>query len=458
MSNSEFTHGDSISGNGSFSSCEQIASAGVVGAGGAGFPTHVKLSGEADTVVINAAECEPLLHKDKELILHRGEELIEGLANAMRLVGAKRGIVGIKKKYPQVIDSLRPKLVKGMEVVPLDDAYPAGDEFILVFETLGRVIPPGGIPLAVGAVVLNVETAINVANSHRSGVVSKYVSVAGEVENPCTVCVPIGAPLSACLGPAGKITTADPYIVIGGIMMGKLTSDLSQPVTKTTGGIIILPKNHIVVRKMNRDWKQIARIGVSACDQCSFCTELCPRNLLGHPIEPHRAMRSLGFNLSRRSDVPGTQFCCECNLCSMYSCPEDLDPKNVCSENKQRLANEGKRYENPPFQENRPLIHMKNRKAPTSRLMQKTNLLSYTNKGPLVPGRIEVPEVAILLKQHIGAPCEPIVQPGENVEIGQTVAVRPVSGGKPALGADLHASIAGTITSVEKDRLRIRAN
>ncbi|MGL6194991.1 MAG: proline reductase-associated electron transfer protein PrdC, partial [Thermoguttaceae bacterium] len=209
---------------------DQIAVAGVVGAGGAGFPTHVKLSGKADTLVINAAECEPLLHKDKELILSRADELVDGVAAGMKLVNATKGVIGIKGKYKNVIDHLKPKLSKGMEIVPLEDAYPAGDEFILVYETLHRVIPPGGIPLAVGAVVMNVETAINVANSNSSPVVSKYVSVAGEVEHPCTVCVPIGAPLSACLAPAGKIKISDPCFVIGGVMMGKLETDLSKPV------------------------------------------------------------------------------------------------------------------------------------------------------------------------------------------------------------------------------------
>ncbi|MCL2304752.1 MAG: 4Fe-4S dicluster domain-containing protein [Planctomycetaceae bacterium] len=438
--------------------CERIAQGGVVGAGGAGFPTHVKLGGKADTVVINAAECEPLLHKDKELILARGEELAEGLAVGMQLTGAQRGIVGIKGKYKPVIDSLRPKLAKNMEIVPLDDAYPSGDEFILVYETLGRVIPPGGIPLAVGAVVMNVETAINVAASvlKEQPVTHKYVSVAGAVEHPCTVCVPIGTPLSACLKPAGKILIDDPCFIIGGVMMGTLAADLNGPVTKTTGGIIVLPRENAVVRRMSRPWKDVARIGIAACDQCSFCTELCPRNLLGHPIEPHRAMRSLGFNLSKQADVPGTQFCCECNLCSSYSCPEGLDPKNVCAENKRRLLAEKKRYENPPFQQNRASLHMKNRKTPTSRLMQRTGLTAYVNKGPLVLEPITVSEVTILLKQHIGALCQPTVRQGDPVRAGQTIAVRPLTDGKPALGADIHASVSGTVVRVEQDKIVIR--
>ena len=140
---------------------QDIASAGVVGAGGAGFPTHVKLSAKADTVLINAAECEPLLHKDKEVLRNYAQPVIEGLLAAMKLVGAARGVIGIKEKYQDVIALLTPMLPAGVSIAPLRDAYPAGDEFILVYDVLGRVIPPGGIPLHVNAVVMNVETAMN---------------------------------------------------------------------------------------------------------------------------------------------------------------------------------------------------------------------------------------------------------------------------------------------------------
>src|ERR1035437_97756 len=123
---------------------QDIASAGVVGAGGAGFPTHVKLSAKADTVIVNAAECEPLLHKDKETLRRFPEAVVAGLAAAMRLTGAGRGFVGIKEKYEDVIETIRPLLGAGMSVAPLVDAYPAGDEFILTYDVTGRVIPPGG--------------------------------------------------------------------------------------------------------------------------------------------------------------------------------------------------------------------------------------------------------------------------------------------------------------------------
>jgi len=240
----------------------------------------------------------------------------------------------------------------------------------------------------------------------------------------------------------------DPNYIVGGVMMGYLEENQNALVDKTTGGVIVLPDDHVVVRRRRQDWQQIARIGRSACDQCSFCTELCPRWLLGHPIEPHRAMRSLEFNLVGEANVIGTAFCCECNLCSLYSCPEDLDPKNVCVQNKQRLAAEKKRWEDPPFNPRRPELHMENRKAPMSRLVQKLGLAGFHNVGPLDNRLLATDRVGIGLKQHLGAPCEPVVKAGDRVTKGQVLGRRPLADGKPALGAPVHASIDGTVTQI----------
>jgi Na+-translocating ferredoxin:NAD+ oxidoreductase RnfC subunit len=430
-------------------SVQDVQAAGVVGAGGAGFPTHVKLAGKADTVLVNAAECEPLLHKDKEVLRTYVDDVIEGTAVAMRLVGASRGVVGIKEKYVDVVELLRSKLPRGMDVAPLRDAYPAGDEFILVYDVLHRVIPPGGIPLAVGAVVVNVETAMNVARAADRPVTEKYLTVAGAVAEPVTLRVPLGVTLSQCVAAAGGPTIPDANYIVGGVMMGYLEENQNALVDKTTGGVIVLPNEHVVVRRRRQNWKQVARIGRSACDQCSFCTELCPRWLLGHPIEPHRAMRSLEFNLVGEANVLGTQFCCECNLCSLYSCPEDLDPKNVCSQNKRRLAAEKRRWEQPPFNPKRPELHSDNRKAPMGRLMTKLGLRQFRNVGPLSDALLPADRVGIKLKQHVGSPCESSVAVGDRVTKGQTIGQPPVTNGKPALGAPVHASIDGVVTAIE---------
>jgi Na+-translocating ferredoxin:NAD+ oxidoreductase RnfC subunit len=435
---------------------EDIAEAGVVGAGGAGFPTHVKLAGKADSVLLNAAECEPLLHKDKEVLRQFADGVLEGIRTAMSLVGARQGRIGIKEKYRDVIDLLRPKLTAGIAIAPLRDAYPAGDEMILVYDVLGRVVPPGGIPLSVGAVVINVETALNVSQAPQP-VTEKYVSVAGAVAQPITLRVPLGVTLAECVAAAGGPTIADANYIVGGVMMGRLEDNHQALVDKTTGGVIVLPDDHTVVRRRRRDWTEIARIGRAACDQCSFCTELCPRFLLGHPIEPHKAMRSLGFNLVGEANTLGTSFCCECNLCSMYSCPEDLDPKNVCAENKRRLAAEKKRWEKPPFNPRRPELHMANRKAPMHRLMQKLGLMQFRNVGPLRMELLPATRVGIGLKQHVGAPCQAVVGVGDRVTKGQVVGRPPVSNGKPALGAPVHASIDGVVREITATTVWIEA-
>jgi len=240
--------------------------------------------------------------------------------------------------------------------------------------------------------------------------------------------------------------------------MGRLETNPQTLVDKTTGGIIVLPKEHPVVQRRLQNWAQIARIGRSACDQCSFCTELCPRWLLGHPIEPHRAMRSLGFNLVGQANVRGTLFCCECNLCSLYSCPEGLDPKNVCAENKRRLLADKQRWTDPPFLPERARFHMSNRKAPMARLMHKLALTGFRNEGPLREELLEARRVGILLKQHVGVACVPVVRPGDRVRKGQLIGQVPEQNGKPALGAPVHASLDGRVAAVEEKLVWIDAD
>ncbi len=432
---------------------EDVARAGVVGAGGAGFPTHVKLSSKADVVILNAAECEPLLHKDKELIRNYASQVVAGLSRAVELVEAKEAVVGVKEKYRDVIAALEAVLPSNMRVKPLPDVYPSGDEFVLVFLTIGRIIAPGAIPISVGAVVINVETAFNLANVGTTPVVDKFVSVAGAVANPCTIRVPLGVTLRECLELAGNATIPNPQYVVGGAMMGRLAVSLDEPVTKTTGGLIVLPEDHFIVQRKQWDWNKTLRVGRAACDQCSRCTELCPRYLLGHPIEPHRAMRSLGFSASREANVAGTQFCSECNLCSYCSCPEGLDPRGVNHQNKVRIIAEKNRWVNPPFHPERAELLASFRKTPTTRLMQRIGLNGFVNHGALLNRDYNPTKVTLLLRQHIGAPCAPLVQVGDAVTRGQAIAIRPIKDGKTALGADLHASIDGVVQEITEDRI-----
>lgn len=419
-----------------------IEECGVVGAGGGGFPTEVKLQTPVPLVIVNGAECEPLLHKDKELLRHEAPAMLAGLKTVMDRVGASEGVVGVKDKYEDVIRALQAALPAGVRTFPLSDTYPAGDEFVLVHDVTGRVIPPGGLPRDVGALVVNVETLVNVGLGRP--VTHKVLTVAGAVKEPVTLRVPVGMSIGEVIAAAGGTTEPNVAVLLGGVMMARPARSLDEPVTKTTGGIVVLPAAHPLARRHAATPAQVERIGRAACDQCRFCTELCPRYLVGHPIEPHRAMQALAFAGEKSPMIAGTLYCCECNLCTLYSCPEDLDPKNVCVAAKPVAREKGLFFAGRP-EDVKPHPLASARRVPTRRLMAKLGLGGFRNVGPLEDRALAPRRVVLPLKQHAGAPAEAVVRPGERVRAGDVVAAP----AKDALGARIHASIAGTVRGVD---------
>ena len=427
---------------------DRVEELGIVGAGGGGFPAAVKLRTRVSTLIANAAECEPLLHKDKELLQHHAEPFLLGLRKAMDWVGASEGVIGIKEKYQEIIEAMEHQAPAGVRVVPLPDVYPAGDEFILVHMVTGRVIPPGGLPKDVDTAVANVETLMNIGLDRP--VTHKYLTVAGAVQTPVTLRVPVGITIGEVIEAAGGPTVADFGVLLGGVMMAKPAPGLDTPVTKTTGGIIVLPASHSLIRRHNAPWIHVERIGRSACDQCRFCTEFCPRFLLGHPIEPHRAMQSLGFKMGADAMV-STLYCCECNLCTMYACPEDLDPKNVCVQWKPMARERGLTFKGSPDSITpHPMAEF--RRVPMRRLIARLGLGEFNNTGPLVDHPFAPRKVTLPLKQHAGAPAVPVVKSGDRVRAGDLIAA-PEAG---KLGARIHASIDGAV-SVSNDAITIDA-
>lgn len=415
----------------------RIDDLGIVGAGGGGFPTAVKLRAGVSLVIANAAECEPLLHKDKELLLHFPDLFLHGLRMVMDAVGAREGVIGIKEKYHEIIADLERQACAPVRVVPLPDVYPAGDEFVLVHLVTGRVIPPGGLPKDVDAVVCNVETLINIARDQP--VTHKYLTIAGAVRSPVTVRVPIGLSIGEALEAAGGPTLQTFGVLLGGVMMARPAADLSMPVTKTTGGIIVLPAEHPLIRRHNAPDPLIRRVGRAACDQCRFCTEFCPRFLLGHPIEPHRAMQSLGFGNPHDASV-STLYCCECNLCTLYACPEDLDPKNVCVQAKPVARERGLVFKGAP-ESTSPHPMAEFRRVPMRRLIARLGLGLYNTPAPLIPFDFSPRSVRIPLKQHAGVAAVPVVRAEQHVRAGDLLAAPP----EGKLGARVHASIDGRV-------------
>jgi Na+-translocating ferredoxin:NAD+ oxidoreductase RnfC subunit len=429
-------------------SVDRLEELGIVGAGGGGFPAAVKFQSKVSLVIANAAECEPLLHKDKELLLHCSEPFLSGLRIAMRLVGAREAAIGIKEKYHEILEALERQAPPGVRVVPLPDCYPAGDEFILVHMINGRVIPPGGLPKDVDTVVSNVETLINIGLDRP--VTHKYLTVAGAVATPVTLRVPVGTSIGEVIAAAGGSTVADFGVLLGGVMMARPAAGLDEPVLKTTGGIVVLPASHSLILRHNAPMIHVNRIGRSACDQCRFCTEFCPRFLLGHPIEPHRAMQSLGF-AAGADPMVATLYCCECNLCTMYACPEDLDPKNVCVQAKPLARERGLVFKGSPDSITpHPLAEF--RRVPMRRLIAKLGLGQFENVGPLLDYPFSPRMVKLPLKQHAGLPAVPVVKCGDRVRAGDLLAV-PQQG---KLGARIHASIDGAVT-VKSDAVVIEA-
>ena len=235
---------------------ENVKAAGVVGAGGAGFPMHVKLTGQAEYVIANGAECEPLLYKDKEVMRLKAEEIVNAVARVMKQVGAAKGVIALKKKAHDAVVAFE-NVLRGrsdVQMFLMGSYYPAGDEFVLVYEVTKRVIPPGGIPLHVGCVVSNVESLLNayLADESQTPVTEKYLTIAGAVRKPMTIKVPVGVRLREIVDLAGGLTYPECAFLNGGAMMGKLTYDLEDIITKNCGGYIAIPVGHYLERKKGR--------------------------------------------------------------------------------------------------------------------------------------------------------------------------------------------------------------
>lgn len=424
---------------------------GVVGAGGAGFPTYAKLDERAEIILMNCAECEPLLKLHRQLLEQRAEEILEAFDGIARAVGAKEAVIGIKREYKAALKAVRRYIdaYPNMRIQLLDSAYPMGDEVVLIYEATGRVIRPGGLPIEEGVAVFNVETVYNAyrAVKRRTPVIDKLVSVVGEVEQPVTLRVPIGASIQDVVGYAGEIKVKDPAYLVGGPMMGNLASE-DDVVTKTTNAVIVLDKSHSLIRRKDRNAAIDLKRAASSCCQCETCTSLCPRHALGHPIEPHKFMRSAANKDFQDTNVfLNTFFCSSCGLCENFSCPQGLSPRSLIADYKLGLRKAGVKapsdVEPAPVRKSREY-----RKVPEERLEARLGLSKYDVDAPLQPDDCwkegqEIHKVKILLSQHIGAPAVPAVEKGAQVSTGQCIA-KPAGG----LSVCIHASLDGTVQEV----------
>ncbi|MBR0429651.1 MAG: 4Fe-4S dicluster domain-containing protein [Lachnospiraceae bacterium] len=441
---------------------EQIKEAGIVGCGGAGFPTHAKLNCKVEYLIVNAAECEPLLRTDRYLMKHRPKDLIRAVESVGKLTEAKHMVIGLKTTYREEIASLTAaikELKSPVTLFELNNYYPAGDEQMLVCDVTGRTVPPAGIPLNVGAVVSNVASMIGIFEASQGiPFTQKYLTVTGAVVNPTIVKAPLGTPITECIALAGGSKLDSYHVLIGGPMMGKLyTKEEAEGlfVTKTTSGVVVVADDTRLVQGRQMPLTQVLRLARTSCIQCQTCTSMCPRYLSGHDLAPHKIMRAMAYseNLEETLQSPVVKealTCSECGVCEVYACPMQLSPRRVNQMLKGEYRKAGIRYER-----TRDTFSSRDersyRKINSKRLAMRLDVEAYYDYTIDELVEANPATVTISVAQHIGAPGEIQVSVGDTVSVGTLLGKIP----EGALGANVHSSVNGKVTAISGNLITI---
>ncbi len=425
---------------------ESVRDAGVVGAGGAGFPAHVKYSRDADIFIINGAECEPLAHKDEAVLESRAADVVLGAAALRDELGAKEVILAVKERRARELANL----YGGVKVRALAEIYPAGDEAVLVYDVTARRVPAAGVPPDVGVVVSNVETVLNVSRATRGKrVETSWVTVGGAVAEPFTAEVPLGTPASFLVEEAGGPTAADYVVFDGGPMMGEEIDADEYGVRLTTGLILVLPRDHPVVAKTRLPLEHVRTVAGSACTQCRDCTELCPRYLLGYDVTPHLSMRRF---FSWGGDAEPAFFanaagCTGCGLCELYACPMAISPRRVQNHLRGRLGGAPKAEGAASVHPDRP-----GRQVPSARLKKRLDVAAYDRPVPVRSLHGAPRRVIIDVTQPYAALPKLLVKEGDRVETGQAVAAPEAH---DPTGVPVYASLTGRVAAAGAARVVI---
>ncbi len=430
---------------------------GIVGAGGAGFPSYGKLDKRMETIVLNCAECEPLLRVHRQLLRKYAYEILEALDIIAEAVEAKKVIIAVKGVYRKTIEAVErafteKKRLCPMEIGALPEIYPAGDEVITIYEVTGKVVPPGKLPIDIGIGVFNVETIYNVYRAvfEKQPVTYKYLTIGGEVREPKTIKAPIGMKIEEAVKLAGGSLVEEPVYVHGGPMTGPLVSG-EEVITKTSNAVLVFHKNHLVIQNKKRKNSISMKRAMASCCQCRMCTDLCPRNLLGHPIEPHEFMKAATSGVTRNIEpFLNTYYCSQCGICEMYACMQNLAPKSLIASYKMGLREKQvKPMENPSFTDVHPM--RRERKVPMKRLIAKLGLTAYDKEAPLTEEMPMASFLKIPLGQHIGALAKPEVAKGDKVVTGQKIA----GAMEDKLSVSYHAPMNGEVWEVTEHIIMI---
>ena len=291
---------------------KMISEAGIVGLGGATFPTHVKLTiprgKKAECLIINGVECEPYLTSDHALMLEKGEEILVGIQLLKKVLHVDKAYIGIENNKPDAVDHMRrlSATYEGIEIHSLKVKYPQGGEKQLIQAIVGREVPSGGLPVDVGVVAFNVGTvfAVYEAIQKNKPLIERIVTVTGKnLKHPANFRTRIGTSVSLLIEAAGGMPDDAGKVISGGPMMGKALSNTEVPVVKGTSGILILPA------------EESARPAIQPCIRCAKCLAVCPMGL-----EPYLLMPLSQQNLFDRLEWEHVMDCIECGSCS-YTCP-----------------------------------------------------------------------------------------------------------------------------------------
>lgn len=434
-----------------------IADAGGVGAGGAGFPSAVKLAEGADSLVINAAECEPLLYLDCILMQRHLKTVAQGAEYVIEATGIKAGYLGVKEHTAKRL-GLKDgeKISEHVQVKCLPNVYPMGDEIILIYQSTGRIVPPGQLPITVGVIVYNCETLYNICHAVRDGkpVTEKWITIGGNVPEPFVTHVPVGTPVRQILERYNLTIPEDHVVIDGGPAMGPIIDPNTAVITKTSSGLLVLPRNIPAIRSKLATNRTVSTHASANCCQCSICTDLCPRALIGYPLKPHKIVRN-SIKMIEENPEAFTEaaVCCSCGICELVACCQGISPrrvyqqaKGVLAKNKLRYVHDGSEVKADPNREYRML--------PSGRFKRMIGVAPYDTGMPPFIKRDWVPtEIELPMRQHIGASAKTLVKVGDTVKVDQLVAEA-----DGVVSANIHSSVNGVVTEVTASKIVIRTN
>lgn len=416
---------------------------GIIGAGGAGFPSYAKLAEGANLLLINGSECEPLLYTDYVILKNEMSLVLTGVSEVLRAAAIPAAMMCIKAHTAKRLGlSDGERLAERVNVKVLPDVYPIGDEIGLIYQASGRLVKPGKLPITEGIIVYNVETMYNLGRAIRFSepVKDKWVTVGGDIREPAVYKVPIGTKISDLFKRLGIVVDEGYTVLDGGPSMGKVINPATAAVTRTTKGILVLPDYTAAIASKKISDKMAVARAETACCQCTRCTDMCPRNLLGYPLEPHKMVRTaMGAAEVMPIMVLSATLCCGCGVCETLACSQGISPRAVIANYKGVLARNKMRFN---IEDNYEVKDERDYRMIPSEKWESTLGVRPFDKVAEFGGEIKnFTRVEIPLSRHIGVPSVPMVFDGQTVQEGEMIA-RAADG----LSVPAHASISGRVT------------